>query len=111
MGKGADPTRSVGIPKTEDTGRRPVEPDTGRRPVPPKSCLLDPRKPLVVTSHIRRMRFEKGEMTQQELADLVGVTRQTINAIERAKYIPTLELAFRISRVFGVGVEGVFEVG
>lgn len=72
---------------------------------------LDPRKPLVVTNHIRRMRFEKGEMTQQELADLVGVTRQTVNAIEGAKYIPTLELAFRISRVFGVGVEGVFEVG
>lgn len=72
---------------------------------------LDPRKPLVVTNHIRRMRFEKGEMTQQELADLVGVTRQTINAIEGAKYIPTLELAIRISRVFGVGVEGVFEVG
>jgi len=72
---------------------------------------FDPRKPLVVTNHIRRMRFEKGEITQQELADLVGVTRQTINAIEGAKYIPTLELAFRISRVFGVGVEGVFEVG
>lgn len=72
---------------------------------------FDPRVALVVTNHIRRMRFEKGEMTQQELADLVGVTRQTINAIEGAKYIPTLELAFRISRVFGVGVEGVFEVG
>lgn len=72
---------------------------------------FDPRVGLVVTNHIRRMRFEKGEMTQQELADLVGVTRQTINAIEGAKYIPTLELAFRISRVFGVSVEGVFEVG
>lgn len=109
MAKGTDPTRSVGVPEAESTGRRPVEPGTGQRPVPHRA--LDPRKPLVVTNHIRRMRFEKGEMTQQELADLVGVTRQTINAIEGAKYIPTLELAFRISRVFGVGVEGVFEVG
>jgi putative transcriptional regulator len=84
----------------------PAEPGEGGR-----RKAFDPRVALVVTNHIRRMRFEKGEMTQQELADLVGVTRQTVNAIEGAKYIPTLELAFRISRVFGVGVEGVFEVG
>jgi len=59
-------------------------------------------------NHIRRLRFEQGEMTQQELARLAGCTRQTINAIEASKYAPSLELAFRIARVFGVGVEDVF---
>jgi putative transcriptional regulator len=72
---------------------------------------FDPRRALVIRNHIRRLRFEHGEMTQQELAERVGVTRQTVNAIEGAKYAPTLELAFRIANVFGVGVEGVFEVG
>jgi len=84
----------------------PSERGEGRRPKP-----LDPRKALTIHNHIRRMRFEHGEMTQQELAERVGVTRQTVNAIEGAKYAPTLELAFRIADVFGVGVEGVFEVG
>lgn len=57
---------------------------------------------------IRRLRFEHGEMTQQELASLAGCTRQTINAIEASKYGPSLELAFRIARVFEVGIEDVF---
>ena len=57
---------------------------------------------------IRTLRFHHGEMTQQELADKVGVTRQTIVAIENAKYSPSLELAFRIAHVFGVPLEEVF---
>lgn len=61
-----------------------------------------------VTNHIRRLRFEHDEMTQQRLADAVGATRQTIIAIESGKYAPSLELAFRISRVFDRGVEDVF---
>ena len=59
-------------------------------------------------NEIRRLRFEAGEMTQQELASRVGCTRQTIHAIEAAKYGPSLELAFRIAVVFGVGIEEVF---
>ena len=62
-----------------------------------------------IRNHIRRLRFEKGEMTQQELAHRSGCTRQTIHAIEAAKYGPSLELAFRIADVFGVGVEDVFQ--
>jgi putative transcriptional regulator len=61
-----------------------------------------------VTNNIRRLRFDYGEMTQQELADKAEVTRQTIVAIENAKYSPSLELAFRIARAFGVGIEEVF---
>lgn len=61
-----------------------------------------------ITNTIRRLRFDAGEMTQKDLADKAGVTRQTILAIENGKYSPTLELAFRIARVFGVGVEEVF---
>lgn len=61
-----------------------------------------------ITNEIRRLRFEHGEMTQKELATKVGVTRQTIVAIENAKYSPTLELAFKISKVFGQSVETVF---
>lgn len=57
---------------------------------------------------IRRLRFENGEMTQKDLAHRVGCTRQTINAIEAAKYGPSLELAFKIAIVFGVGIEEVF---
>ncbi len=64
--------------------------------------------PTAITNHIRRLRFEHGEMTQQHLADKVGATRQTIIAIESGKYAPSLELAFRIARVFGSGVEDVF---
>jgi putative transcriptional regulator len=60
-------------------------------------------------NNIRRLRFEKGEMTQQQLADMAGVTRQTIIAMEQGKYAPSLPLAFRIARAFGVGIEQVFE--
>ena len=61
-----------------------------------------------VTNTIRKLRFEHDEMTQQELADRVSVTRQTIVAIEKEKYAPSLELAFRIARVFGLRIEEVF---
>jgi len=57
---------------------------------------------------IRKLRFEHGEMTQQALADACGITRQTVIALEAGKYAPSLELAFRIARAFGVGVEDVF---
>jgi putative transcriptional regulator len=60
-------------------------------------------------NNIRKLRFEKGEMTQQHLADLAGVTRQTIIAMEQGKYAPSLPLAFRIAKAFGVGIEQVFE--
>ena len=63
----------------------------------------------VVQNRIRRLRFDNGEMTQQALADRVGVTRQTVNAIELGKYSPSLEVAFRIARVFGVPLEDVFQ--
>ena len=58
---------------------------------------------------IRRFRFDNGEMTQEELASRVGVTRQTIIALEAGKYVPSLALAFRIARAFGVTVEDVFQ--
>ena len=58
---------------------------------------------------IRKLRFEHGEMTQQALADACGITRQTVIALEGGKYAPSLELAFRIARAFGVGVECVFQ--
>jgi putative transcriptional regulator len=57
---------------------------------------------------IRKLRFEHDEMTQQHLAERVGVTRQTINAIELGKYSPSLEVAFRIARVFGRPLQEVF---
>jgi putative transcriptional regulator len=59
-------------------------------------------------NRIRRLRFDHGEMTQQELAERAGVTRQTIIALEANRYVPSLRLAFRIARVFGVTVEEVF---
>ncbi len=62
-----------------------------------------------VKNSIRRLRFDHGEMTQQALANDVGVTRQTIIAIEAGKYAPSLALAFRIARFFGAGVEDVIE--
>jgi putative transcriptional regulator len=62
-----------------------------------------------IRNRVRRLRFEHGEMTQQELADIVGCTRQTIGALEQEKYAPSLALAFRIARAFGRGVEEVFE--
>ena len=59
---------------------------------------------------VRRLRFDNGEMTQQQLADKVGVTRQTIIAIEQGKYSPSLPLAFKIARTFDVTIEQVFEL-
>jgi putative transcriptional regulator len=61
-----------------------------------------------VTNRIRRHRFDANEMTQQQLADLVGVTRQTIIAIEGAKYSPSLELAFKLAHAFGKPIGEVF---
>ncbi|MGR3722673.1 helix-turn-helix transcriptional regulator [Abyssibius alkaniclasticus] len=61
-----------------------------------------------VENDIRRLRFEHGEMTQKQLAEAVGVTRQTIVAIEKANYSPSLELAFLIARVFDRPLEDVF---
>ena len=61
-----------------------------------------------VRNNIRKLRFHHDEMTQEQLAEKVGVTRQTIIAIESAKYAPSLELAFRIALVFGVPLEDVF---
>jgi putative transcriptional regulator len=58
---------------------------------------------------IRRLRFDAGEMTQKDLADAVGVTRQTIMAIENAKYFPSLELAFQIAERFGKPLDAVFQ--
>jgi len=62
-----------------------------------------------IRNTIRRLRFDHGEMNQQELADRIGVTRQTVNAIENGKYSPSLEVAFRIATVFGVPLEQVFQ--
>ena len=61
-----------------------------------------------ITNNIRKLRFFEDEMTQKELAKRVGVTRQTIIAIEKSKYSPSLELAFRIAMVLGVPLEDVF---
>ncbi|MBT8395671.1 MAG: helix-turn-helix transcriptional regulator [Gemmatimonadetes bacterium] len=63
----------------------------------------------VIRNQIRRLRFENGEMTQQQLGDLAGCTRQTIIALEQGGYVPSLALAFRVARAFGLGVEDVFE--
>jgi len=62
-----------------------------------------------LSNQIRRLRFENGQITQQQLADKVGVTRQTIIAIESGKYAPSLPLAFKIARNFGVPIETVFQ--
>lgn len=63
---------------------------------------------VLITNSIRRLRFFANEMTQQELADRTGVTRQTIVAIENGKYFPSLELAFRIAHTFNVQLSDVF---
>ncbi|MDR9415860.1 MAG: helix-turn-helix transcriptional regulator [Gracilimonas sp.] len=62
-----------------------------------------------ITNQIRKFRFQNGEITQAELAEQVGVTRQTINAIEAAKYAPSLELAFKIADAFDKPLEEVFQ--
>jgi len=62
-----------------------------------------------IANQIRRLRFEQGEITQEELANRVGCTRQTIIALEQGKYVPSIELAFRVARAFGVPLEQVFQ--
>ena len=62
-----------------------------------------------IANGIRRLRFEHGEMTQQELANLAGCTRQTIIVLEKERYVPSLSLAFRIARAFERTIEEVFE--
>ena len=66
-------------------------------------------KPTRVTNVIRALRFRHGEMTQAELAERLGVTRQTVIAIEQGRYSPSLEMAFQIARVFGVPLDDVFQ--
>ena len=66
-------------------------------------------RPTRVTNDIRALRFANGEMTQAELAERIGVTRQTVIAIEQGRYSPSLEMAFRIARVFGVPLDEVFD--
>ncbi|MCM4078651.1 MULTISPECIES: helix-turn-helix transcriptional regulator [Paractinoplanes] len=66
-------------------------------------------KPTSITNEIRALRFAAGEMTQADLAERIGVTRQTVIAIEQGRYSPSLETAFRIARVFGVGLDDVFQ--
>ncbi len=62
-----------------------------------------------IRNRIRDLRGARGDMTQQALADRIGVTRQTVNAIELGKYSPSLEVAFRIATVFGVQIDDVFQ--
>jgi putative transcriptional regulator len=66
-------------------------------------------KPTRVRNSIRALRFAAGEMTQADLADRIGVTRQTIIAIEQGRYSPSLETAFQLARVFGVPLDDVFQ--
>ena len=62
-----------------------------------------------IKNRIRRLRFDQNEMTQEELSNRVGCTRQTIIALEQNKYVPSIELAFRVARAFGVPLEEVFQ--
>ena len=66
-------------------------------------------KPTRVTNSIRTLRFAHGEMTQADLAERIGVTRQTVIAIEQGKYSPSLEVAFQIAHVFGVPIDDAFQ--
>ena len=66
-------------------------------------------KPTRVANRIRSLRFAQGEMTQAELADRIGLTRQTVIAIEQGRYSPSLEVAFQIARVFDVPLDDVFQ--
>ena len=66
-------------------------------------------KPTRVTNSIRSLRFANSEMTQAELAERIGVTRQTVIAIEQGRYSPSLEMAFQIAHVFDVGLDDVFQ--
>jgi len=62
-----------------------------------------------IKNRIRRLRFDHGEMTQEELANRAGCTRQTIIALEQNRYVPSIELAFRVAKAFGVPLEEVFQ--
>jgi putative transcriptional regulator len=62
-----------------------------------------------IQNRIRRLRFDHGEMTQEELANRVSCTRQTIIALEQNKYVPSIELSFRVAKAFGVPIEEVFQ--
>ena len=62
-----------------------------------------------ITNRIRRLRFDNDEMTQEELANRAGCTRQTIIALEQGKYVPSLELAFKVAKAFGMPLEEVFQ--
>ena len=73
------------------------------------AVATDPMAQTPFTNDIRMLRFLAGEMTQGDLGDKVGVTRQTIAAIEQGKYSPSLEVAFRIAHVFGKPLEAVFQ--
>ena len=66
-------------------------------------------RPTRITNRIKTLRFERGEMTQAELARRLGLTRQTVIAIEQGRYSPSLETAFQIAHVFGVPLEDVFQ--
>ena len=68
------------------------------------------RKKIHIENSVRKLRFNNNEMTQQELADLVGVSRQTVVAIERYKYTPSLELAFKIALAFNKEIQEVFYI-
>ena len=65
---------------------------------------------IIIHNRIRELRFKAGEMTQQALAERVGITRQTVIALEKGKYYPSLELAFRIARTFAIPLGEIFEV-
>ena len=62
-----------------------------------------------IENRIRRLRFDHNEMTQEELADRAGCTRQTVIALEQNRYVPSVELAFRVAKAFGVPLEEVFQ--
>jgi putative transcriptional regulator len=64
---------------------------------------------IVIKNNIRKLRFQNDEMTQEQLAGIVGCTRQTIISLEAGRYVPSLALAFKISMAFGVSVADVFE--
>lgn len=74
---------------------------------PPRQHARPPAR-MVLRNSIRMLRFMAGEMTQQDLADRIGVSRQTLNAIEGSKYSPSLEVAFQIARAFNKPLEEVF---
>jgi len=68
------------------------------------------KKKINIENSVRRLRFDNDEMTQQELADLVGISRQTVVAIEKYKYTPSLELAFKIALAFNKEIQDVFYI-